>query len=106
MSKIELLEYEVLNDMLLLQWEDQSNSIVPLKPLRDNCPCANCSGETDVFGNLYKGPPQSMNDNSYIVSGIQPIGYYALRIFWKDGHSDGIFSFKFLKKLSEKINQS
>ncbi|MFL2983336.1 MAG: DUF971 domain-containing protein [Candidatus Neomarinimicrobiota bacterium] len=106
MSEIELIEYEVLNEMLLLQWNDESNNIIPLKPLRDNCPCANCSGETDVFGNIYKGPPQSMNDDSYIVSGIQPIGYYAIRLFWKDGHSDGIFSFKFLKTLSKKFDKS
>ena len=99
MSDIQLNEYEVLNDLLLLQWGDGSENVLPLKSLRDNCPCANCAGETDVFGNIYKGPPQIMNEKSYHIKGFQPVGYYAIRPFWKDGHSDGIYSYEYLKKL-------
>ena len=69
-----LKTYEILNDLLLLQWDDGSENALPLKPLRDNCPCANCAGETDVFGNIYKGPPQIMNEKSYQVKGFQPVG--------------------------------
>ena len=65
MSDIQLKEYEILNDLLLLQWNDKTENAMPLKPLRDNCPCANCAGETDVFGNIYKGPAQVMNEESY-----------------------------------------
>ena len=99
MSKINLIHFEVLNDLLLLQWDNKSENALPLKPLRDNCPCAHCSGETDVFGNIYKGPPQIMKEESYQITGIQSIGHYAIRPFWRDGHSDGIYSFDFLKKL-------
>ena len=99
MSTITLIHFEVLNDLLLLQWDDNSENALPLKSIRDNCPCAHCSGETDVFGNIYKGPPQIMKEESYQVTGIQSIGHYAIRPFWKDGHSDVIFSFEFLKKL-------
>jgi len=106
MSDIQLKEYEILNDLLLLQWNDKTENAMPLKPLRDNCPCANCAGETDVFGNIYKGPTQIMNEESYEISGIQPVGYYAIRPFWKDGHSDGIFSFEFLKKLCGTFDNS
>ena len=106
MSKIELKEYEALNDLLLLQWGDGSENALPLKSLRDNCPCANCAGETDVFGNIYKGPEKVLTEESYVITGIQPIGYYAIRPFWKDGHHDGIYSFEFLKELSEKVEES
>ena len=44
MSEVKLDEYEVLNDLLLLQWSDGSENALPLKSLRDNCPCANCAG--------------------------------------------------------------
>ena len=74
MSDIKLSYHEILNDLLLLKWGDGQESALPLKPMRDNCPCANCAGETDVFGNIYKGPPQIMNDKSYLISGIQPVG--------------------------------
>ena len=53
MSKINLIHFEVLNDLLLLQWDNKSENALPLKPLRDNCPCAHCAGETDIFGNIY-----------------------------------------------------
>ena len=106
MSNTQLSHHEVLNDLLLLQWDDGSENALPLKPMRDNCPCAHCAGETDIFGNIYKGPPQIMNEQSYLITGIQPVGYYAIRPFWEDGHSDGIYSYKFLKKLCESFDSS
>ena len=102
---MQLKEYETLNNLLLLQWDDETDNALPLKSIRDNCPCANCAGETDVFGNIYKGPAQIMNEKSYLVSGIQPVGYYAIRPFWKDGHSDGIFSFEYLQKLCDTFDK-
>ena len=106
MAGLQLKNYEIVNNLLLLQWDDKTENVLPLTPIRDNCPCANCAGETDVFGNIYKGAPQAMNENSYVISGIQPVGYYAIRPFWKDGHSDGIFSFEFLKKLCYTFDNS
>ena len=73
MSEVKLNKYEVLNDLLLLQWGDGSENALPLKSLRDNCPCANCAGETDVFGNIYKGPPQIMNEKSYRIKGFNQL---------------------------------
>jgi DUF971 family protein len=104
MADLNLTYHEVVNDLLLLQWSDGSENAILLKGVRDNCPCASCAGETDVFGNVYKGPPQSMKEESYIVTGIQPIGYYAIRPFWKDGHSTGIYTFGLLKKLCEELD--
>ena len=86
---------------LAVLWDDGSEIFVEYKILRNACPCAYCSGETDVFGNVYKGPPQKMKEESYQITGIRSIGYYAIQPFWKDGHHDGIYSFQFLKKLSE-----
>tara|TARA_Y100000589_G_scaffold254331_1_gene243151 strand:+ start:107 stop:424 length:318 start_codon:yes stop_codon:yes gene_type:complete len=101
MNNIKLLHYELVNDLVLLKWDDGKEDFLSLKSMRDNCPCANCSGETDVFGNIYKGPPQTMIEESYQITGIRPIGYYAIQPFWKDGHHDGIFPFDFLRKLCQ-----
>ena len=49
MSNTQLSHHEVLNDLLLLQWEDGSENALPLKPMRDNCPCAHCAGENRYF---------------------------------------------------------
>tara|TARA_S200000501_G_scaffold8750_1_gene7800 strand:+ start:8519 stop:8836 length:318 start_codon:yes stop_codon:yes gene_type:complete len=100
MSNLQLINHEVVNDLILLQWSDGSEHALPLKVLRQRCPCATCAGETDVFGNVYKGPTKDLNDSSYQISGIQPVGYYAIRPFWADGHNTGIYSYEYLYIIS------
>ena len=93
--------YEIVNNLLIVSFSDKSESVVSLKLLRQRCPCASCEGETDALGNLYKGPEQVLNPSSFEISGLQSVGYYGLRPFWKDGHSTGIFTGDLLKKLSK-----
>lgn len=98
-------QYEVLNDLLLIKWDDDSEAAIPLKVLRDHCPCAHCSGEKDVFGTVYKGQETKKTDASYQLMGIEPVGYYGLRPFWADNHSTGIFSGELLIKIMD-LNSS
>jgi DUF971 family protein len=100
MNNIKLEYHEILNDLILLKWSDSTEDVLKLKSMRNNCPCANCAGEKDVFGNIYKGPEKELKEESYIRTGIQPVGYYAIRPFWKDGHHSGIYSFELLKNIS------
>tara|TARA_B100001250_G_scaffold360556_1_gene338092 strand:+ start:104 stop:412 length:309 start_codon:yes stop_codon:yes gene_type:complete len=99
MNNLILNDHEIVNDLILFKWNNNSEDFLELKKMRNNCPCANCAGEKDIFGNIYKGPEQILKKESYLISGIQPIGYYALRPFWKDGHHSGIYSFTLLKNL-------
>ena len=98
-----LVTFETVNDLMLFKWEDGLESYINLKVLREKCPCADCEGEKDVFGNIYKGDTKPMNENSFLLKGIQPVGYYALRPFWNDGHHSGIYSFEFLRTLCENL---
>ena len=91
----------LLETELAVNWSDKSESYVPLNALRNHCPCANCSGEKDVFGNIYKGPDKKMGATAYQAFDLKRIGHYAVRIFWKDGHSDGLYTYEMLQKLSE-----
>ena len=102
-EKNKLVTFETVNDLMLFKWEDGLESYINLKVLREKCPCANCEGEKDVFGNIYKGETKPMNENSFLLKGIQPVGYYALRPFWNDGHHSGIYSFEFLRTLCENL---
>jgi DUF971 family protein len=100
-NNLSIKEHEVINDMLLVSFSDGSESVVSLKLLRDRCPCASCAGETDALGNVYKSQSQQLTEQSYVLSGLQPVGYYGIRPFWSDSHNTGIFTIELLKELSE-----
>ena len=96
-----------IHDMLLLdteialKWNDERESFIPLKLLRDNCPCAFCSGETDALGNVYKGPKQELTELAYKAVNMEKIGHYAIRIYWGDRHADGLYTYEMLRKLGD-----
>ena len=84
---------------LAVKWSDETESFIALKALRDCCPCAFCSGEKDVLGNVYKGPKKELGGIAYEAVNFEKIGHYAVRIFWGDRHSDGLFTYDLLRKL-------
>lgn len=84
---------------LAIKWSDETESFINLKTLRDKCPCAFCSGEKDVLGNVYKGPKKELSGAAYEALNLEKIGHYAIRIFWGDRHSDGLYTYDMLRKL-------
>jgi DUF971 family protein len=98
-KEIKIDHYEWVNDVLLVRLSDGSEGMIPLKELRDRCPCANCEGEQDVFGNVYKGKARPKTEASYQLIVIQPVGYYGLKPRWRDGHGNGIYTAELLKSI-------
>ena len=45
----------VIGNELALRWTDGTENYFPLDFLRKRCPCALCSGEKDLLGNVYRG---------------------------------------------------
>ena len=86
---------------LAIKWSDETDSLLPYAKLRTLCPCAYCSGETDVFGNVYKGPDETLPETAFQLVNIVKVGHYAIRISWGDGHSTGIYSFEMLRKIEK-----
>ena len=37
---------------MAIKWDDNKESFIDYKTLRDKCPCAHCAGEKDVLGNV------------------------------------------------------
>ena len=97
----QLIDFFVSDKIIALKLGDERELSISLKHLRKSCPCAYCNGETDVFGNIYKGQNLILNDASFKMLKISLIGDYAIRFFWKDGHSGGIYTFDLLETLSE-----
>jgi len=100
-QNIAINEVILMDTELAIQWNDEKQSYISLKLLRDHCPCAFCSGEKDVLGNVYKGPKQNLGDIAYKALNWEKVGHYALRLFWEDRHADGLFTYEMLRKLGE-----
>jgi DUF971 family protein len=91
-------------DELSLKWDDGIEFKIPLRLLRDNCPCASCQGET-VLLKTYKPVEQPELPGKYSLKGAQQVGYYALQLYWGDGHQTGIYTWDKLRQLSESSSQ-
>ena len=96
---MQLADLQVIGDQLALKWQDGDEQFIALKKLRDACPCASCCGEVDVMGRIHKGPADKLNETSYQVNQLHMVGGYAVQIFWKDGHSAGLYSFDLLQQM-------
>jgi len=94
------LQIKVLDKkFLLIKWDEKSESKIGLKYLRDECPCANCKGETILLKTYRPPKPTMFNPEMYKIQNIQLVGGYAIQVSWKDGHNTGIYSWEYLKKL-------
>ena len=91
---------EAIGNELAIKWEDGSESFIALRKLREHCPCAGCKGETDVMGNVYKAPTQALSPASFELKQLQFVGGYAVQPVWADGHSTGLFTFDYLRRLA------
>ena len=85
---------------LAIAWSDGVETYLPQEFLRRHCPCAACGGEPDVMGQVVR-PSVSYSDKSFDLAGWHGIGGYAIQPKWADGHSTGIYSYKYLRRLTE-----
>ncbi|HWI60178.1 MAG TPA: DUF971 domain-containing protein [Bacillota bacterium] len=94
------VDVQHIGEELAIKWEDGSESFIALEKLRRYCPCAGCKGESDIMGNLYKGPDQPLTPAAFQLRRLIPVGTYALQPVWADGHATGIYSFDYLRKVA------
>ena len=90
---------------LSVVWNDGNEYTLPLKLLRDECPCAEC---TDAHGTAAANPLGSLQmfvADKYVLKALNKVGNYAVEAEWGDGHSIGIYSWDILKSICEKINK-
>ena len=87
-------------ETLSIAWADGHAGLLPLKMLRDECPCAGCKGETILFDSYV---PQSQPElpGKYSLVKAEPVGHYALQVVWGDGHATGIYTWQSLRSLCQ-----
>jgi DUF971 family protein len=88
------------DDRLAIEWNDGHRSVVSWQTLRAHCPCAGCQEERqkppDPFRIL---KPNEIGPLKAVA--ITPVGFYAYKITWNDGHDAGIFTLENLRSLCE-----
>ena len=98
---MKILDFQPIGAELAIKWDDGTESFIPLETLRRCCPCAGCKGEVDIMGNLYKNPEKPLTAAAFKLVRLDRVGGYALQPAWGDGHSTGLFSFEYLKRVGE-----
>jgi len=98
-DRLSPLNIAAIGDEIAIAWNDGKESYIPLKALRESCPCAACCGEPDAMGNVLR-PEVHHTPASYELRGWQLIGGYAFQPAWGDGHSTGLYTFPYLRKLA------
>jgi len=88
-------------EFLAIVWEDGHESFYDAPLLRASCPCAECRVRRE------RGEPQRKAPSGGLTLAMAPprlvavdeVGRYATRIRWSDGHSAGLYDFRFLREL-------
>ena len=80
---------------LLISWQDEHRSLYSFSYLRRKCPCAACVNE---WTGEIRLRPESISEEIHSLA-VRPVGNYAIRFDWSDGHTTGIYAFEYLRSL-------
>jgi DUF971 family protein len=88
-----------------IDWKDGHQSAWNFTWLRNACPCATCHEDREKTGRqpgapkpkekallvLYEAPVKPLE--------VTPVGKYAIKFKWSDGHESGIYSWEYLRRV-------
>jgi DUF971 family protein len=90
-----------------IDWTDGHRSAWSFAWLRDACPCATCNEERALEG---RKPGQPKPKSAAVLPMYAPpprpgsahaVGRYAIQFNWLDGHSSGIYSWEYLRRVCQ-----
>lgn len=82
--------------LLEVTFEDGARFELPFEYLRVHSPSAEVKGH---------GPGQEvlvLGKQNVGIRAVEPVGQYAIRLVFDDGHATGLYSWKYLRELGEK----
>lgn len=80
--------------VLELRFDDATTHALPFEYLRVNSPSAEVQGHGPGEGVLVIG-----KENVQLLR-VEPVGQYAVRLVFDDGHDSGLYTWKYLHQLS------
>lgn len=82
------------NGRVVIKWDDDVRLQYPLDDLRNACPCAACRGHSP-------GEVEPPSVKGIGLMNIAPVGNYALKFTWSDGHDTGIYTWPYLREVGQ-----
>ena len=92
--KVKLAEQE-----LRISWRDGRASVFSAPVLRKQCPCATCRQEREKQSQTLLPVLKQAPTSDLKLTSAQLVGNYAIQLIWSDGHSTGIYDYKYLRSL-------
>ncbi len=84
------------DQILELTWPEGKIERLAYHTIRSECPCAVCKDEWTGARIL---DPGSVREDLKLEE-MEPVGSYAVRFAWNDGHSSGLFTWENLANLA------
>lgn len=88
-----------------IDWKDGHSSVWSFAWLRNACPCATCHEDRENTGRL-PGVPKPKEQALLMLYEapvkpleVTPVGRYAIKFKWSDGHESGIYSWEYLRRV-------
>src|SRR5215813_12277919 len=100
-AQIQATEIKVRTRSRVLEvaFEDGARFLLPFEYLRVHSPSAEVKGH---------GPGQEvlvMGKQDVGIRAVEPVGQYAVKLVFDDGHDSGLFTWQYLRELGEKQSQ-
>jgi DUF971 family protein len=89
------LKFRAASSDLLIKFDDGFEGTIPYELLRVESPSA------ETKGHGAQKPPPPAGKRKVKVKGADPVGRYAVRIRFDDGHDTGLYSWTLLRELAE-----
>lgn len=92
---------------MAIDWRDGHKSHWSFRWLRDACPCATCVEAREAEGRapgIGKPKPKTllpMFEAPPAPRDVEPVGKYALKFLWNDGHEAGLYSWDYLRNVCD-----
>ena len=90
-----------------IDWRDGHKSAWNFAWLREACPCATCIEQRSLEGRKAGQPKPKPKDVLPMYTppakpaSAQAVGRYAIQFNWQDGHSGGIYSWEYLRRVCQ-----
>jgi len=89
------IRLRTLSRVLEVVFDDGARFLLPFEYLRVHSPSAEVKGH---------GPGQEvlvLGKQNVGIKAVEPVGQYAVKLVFDDGHDTGLFSWKYLRELGE-----